>query len=376
MNIQERNESWLNFFTPAVIAVAGVLLPTLAAISILLANWFVPLLGEDDVIAFLRVGFISRIIGTILVAFILIPRFNVKVVEYQPVSCPNTLKTVLILCFSAAITDLSYLVFGLVFSVFNFTPESDYEGIHLTTDHLANPFNFLIFLGFVAIVGPIFEEYVYRRTLIPLLEERGMTPFPAVLASSLVFVLIHAPNDLLHGNLPFTISHLWGVFAVSLNLGMVYVLTRNILYSILVHGFMNVLGFLPSIFELMKDQALLMAFELLSWLIFFTGLGVGAYVVWTYFESPRAKWVRIVKEKSAIHIVPGLLGFVGISVVCLTLQTMVDVTFARLISSVQTATITDIMVEGFLLGILFAILMWLATKTEYVSKTMYTKKDT
>lgn len=217
---------------------------------------------------------------------------------------------------------------------------------------------------------------MYRRTLIPLLEERGMTPFPAVLASSLVFVLIHAPNDLLHGNLPFTISHLWGVFAVSLNLGMVYVLTRNILYSILVHGFMNVLGFLPSIFELMKDQALLMAFELLSWLIFFTGLGVGAYVVWTYFESPRAKWVRIVKEKSAIHIVPGLLGFVGISVVCLTLQTMVDVTFARLISSVQTATITDIMVEGFLLGILFAILMWLATKTEYVSKTMYTKKDT
>ena len=87
MNIQERNESWLNFFTPAVIAVAGVLLPTLAAISILLADWFVPLLGEDGVIAFLRVGFLSRIIGTILVAFILIPRFNVKDVFCSIVFC-------------------------------------------------------------------------------------------------------------------------------------------------------------------------------------------------------------------------------------------------------------------------------------------------
>jgi len=85
---------------------------------------------------------------------------------------------------------------------------------------------------------------------------------------------------------------------------------------------------------------------------------------------------RIVKEKSTIHIVPGLLGFVGISVVCLTLQTVVDIMFARLISSVQTATITDVVVEGFLLGILFAILMWLATKTEYVSKTVDMRRDT
>ena len=365
MHIQEKNERWLNFFTPGVITVAGILLSALAVIPILLIDSFVPIFGEDSIIANISVGFLTQILGTILVFFLLIPLAKVKEAEYQGVSGSRILQTGLIFCLSFVIFWFSNLIFAIVYSVLNLVPETGYESILLIVDHLANPFNIGLLLGMVSIGAPVFEEYVYRRTLIPLLEDRGMAPFAAVIASSLVFALSHVPNDLINANMPNTVQHFWGVFIIGLTCGIVYILTRNVLYPMIIHGLYNGLSFGGYLVTLMEDITASVVLGLLVLVILVVGLGGGVYAVLKYRKDPETHWVHIIKEKSPHNIVPGLIGFVVIFVALITILVLVPLSMWALSGNVLLTAITEIGVEV----VLFVVLVWFATKAEYVDKT-------
>lgn len=363
MLIQERNGKWLNFFTPVASVVAGSLLTVLVVIPILLIDALVPLFNEDSVIATLSILFLSQVFGTVLIVFLLIPLLKVKDAEYQGISRTRTLQTGLIFCGSFVIYSLSNIVFAIIFSALKVEPKSGYEPILLTAEHLDNPFNIALLLGMAAIVGPIFEEYVFRRTLIPLLEERGMAPFAAILASSLVFALGHAPNDLLNANMSGTVAHLWGVFIIGLTCGIVYILTRNVLFPIIIHGLYNGLSFSGYLVTLIEDQALLQNFGTVVLLLLLMGLGVVIYAIWKYKKAPTANWVRTLKEKSLHNITPGFLGFVVIYVVLIMILVLAPLSVWELSKNGPLTAITEIIVEvGF-----FVVLLWLATtKTEYI----------
>ena len=370
MHIQEKNGSWLNFFTPAMVLVAGAMLAGLIVIPIILIDLVVPILGKDSVIANLSVGILSQVIGTVLVISVLIPLAKVKDAKYHPISKSNTIRTGQIFCVTLTVVWLSNLVFAIVYSMFNQTPKSSYQeiGILLTADHLSNPFNIVLFLSMGAIAGPVFEEYLCRRTIIPMLEKRGMAPFAAVFASSLVFALSHVPNDLLFGNVAYLVQHFWGVFLIGLACGIAYVLTRNVIFPIIIHGAANGLGFISYILSLMEDLSFLVVYGLFVLVIVVVGLVVGVFAIRKYMQEPVSSiWVQILQEQSPINIVPGLLGFVGIISALYTVLILGPLSILLLSRNGLLTFIGEIVIHV----VVFVLLIWLVTKTEYVGKTEY-----
>ena len=84
--IEEKNGTWLNFFTPAiVIGAAGALLGLLNLVIPLFVLLILPL-EFDIVILRLLITLLIQIFGAIITVFLLIPFFKVKNVEYQAIS--------------------------------------------------------------------------------------------------------------------------------------------------------------------------------------------------------------------------------------------------------------------------------------------------
>ncbi len=367
--IQEKNEKWLNFFTPAVLAYVGLSLASFIVFSVLIMNLIVPILSEDSVIANLSVSLVSQLIGAILIALVLIPRFQMKIAAYNPVNGRNTLKTGLIFSVGFLLYIFSNFVFAAIYRILELVPTSAYEeiGILLTPAHLENPLNIILLLGMGVIGAPILEEYIFRRTVIPLLEERGMAPFAAVFASSMIFTIIHAPTDLAFGNLSGTVQHLWAVFIIGMAAGIAYIITRNVVYPIIIHGLFNGMSFGGYLLMLSENIAIAAIFGILVIVILIVGIGSGVYAFKKFRNDPLANWVVLFKEKSSINIVPGFLGFLGIFTILIILQSILELAFWI------TIPINDLLV-GLLISmgitaLLVAGLSWLATKTEYIDKS-------
>jgi len=366
MHIQEKNGKWLNFFTPAVIPTITGILIAFTTIPFLLVDGLVSIFGDDMIIANVRIGLLSQILGTALVFFLVIPFVKVRNAKYKAVSGTSTLQTVLIFCLSFAIYGLSNIFFALVYSVLDQTPQTGYGAILLTADHLADPFNIILFFGMGAVVGPLFEEYIMRRTLIPLLEERGMAPIAAVLASSILFAVGHVPNDLLNANMSGTMAHFWGVFVIGFACGIAYILTRNVLYPTIIHGLYNGLSFSAYLFQISENVAVLTVYGLFISATVILGLVVWMYAIRKYRKSPsEVEWVHIVREKSEINIVPGLLGFIGIYIALTTILLIVPLSVLVLTGNGRLTILTDIGVQVLFL----VVLVWFVTKTEYVGLT-------
>ncbi len=81
----------------------------------------------------------------------------------------------------------------------------------------------------VAILGPIVEELFFRKLLIGKLRRYG--EHVAILTSALIFGLIH-------GNL----SQAFYAFTIGLALGYIYVKTGKLIYTILIHMIINLMG--------------------------------------------------------------------------------------------------------------------------------------
>ena len=84
-------------------------------------------------------------------------------------------------------------------------------------------------LAVVAILGPVMEELFFRKLMIGRLRRYGEGV--AVLTSALIFGLIH-------GNL----SQAFYAFTIGLALGYIYCKTGKLIYTILIHSTINLLG--------------------------------------------------------------------------------------------------------------------------------------
>jgi membrane protease YdiL (CAAX protease family) len=325
VTIHERNGKFLNFFTGSMVVGLGVLLltilSTIISFIIISTGFYLPF---DYVITNLLILFISQIIGALIVYFVLIPLFKAKNTEFHRVTSLNSMRTILIIC--GTITLVASINFGLIFifRLFGLIPQSGYFNIILNTSHLANPLNILIYYLPLTVGAAVYEELIYRRLLIPILEQRGMSSSPAILSSSLLFALAHLPDDLMSANPTGTIIHISAVFFIGISLGLIYVLTRNILYSIIIHGIINFISFSEPLVILVSNEILTLTFYIIYWAIFIVGLGVLTLGLFRFFRKKDLEWVNLIREKSPKPILNGFFGFLIISTIGLFIPLIIQ----------------------------------------------------
>jgi membrane protease YdiL (CAAX protease family) len=193
----------------------------------------------------------------------------------------------------------------LLREVFGLTTESPYEGIEPTLALLENPLFVPLFLAVLVVGASISEELVFRRTLIPMLERRGLGQAWVLIISGVVFSLRHTPADYLSGSLGFAIVHLFGTMSGGLMLGYLYLRTRNILWPILLHALTNgVAAFSQIAITIYNDGAGNSTFFLISgfWLLIAVFFGVLVFSYAAYQVVTRRRdlgkpvWLQIVTD--------------------------------------------------------------------------------
>lgn len=181
----------------------------------------------------------------------------------------------------------------------------------------------IFFILFDIIMDPLFNEIIGRRTLIPTLEDRGLSPFHAVLLSAIGLSLLSFPGWFINPQpanyifYRFIINILVGTFA-----GLVYVLTRNIKCS----WFFSILY---RIFYFLFIEKKITDFEeTLFSMIIVLGIVVSVGVILYLFyklliEGEEPKLVKIIRKRSSPKIKRGIVGYFIICLSLLLVQTIV-----------------------------------------------------
>jgi len=161
----------------------------------------------------------------------------------------------------------------------------------------------------------VFEELLFRRTIIPMLEKRGMAPFTAIFTSSIIFAVAHLPNDIVNGNIYGGIMHSIGVFYISISLGISYTITRNILFPIIIHSFINFISFSSPLVNTIGNDVMLFIYTIFVICTVIIGVGILLYSIWRYFKRRTTDWVIILRNKSSLNTKPGIYGFIIIGII-------------------------------------------------------------
>lgn len=366
--IKERNGKFLNFFTSSmVVGFGGLLLIfmiTVISFIIIFSGFSLPF---DYVITNLLIAFISQVIGALIVYFILIPLFKVKNSEYRNLTLFNSLRTIALIC--GTFTLITSINFGLlyIFSLFNLIPQSGYTSIILNAGHLANPLNIVIYYLPLTIGAAVYEELLYRRLLIPLLEQRGMSPSPTILTSSLLFALAHLPDDLISANPTGTIMHIIAVFFIGVSLGLIYIITRNILYPMLIHGIINFISFSGPLVRLVANGTLTLAYNISYWTIFISGIGLIIFGLWQFFKKKNSEWVLLIRVKPTNPILLGSIGFLVIGLVGIFIPLLIQTIVVNLEIAVFSVLLYFIVLL-ICYGSVLVLFIWLGTRTNYELK--------
>jgi membrane protease YdiL (CAAX protease family) len=362
MVINERNGRLSNFLSPAVAATMGLLLLGLGAYSLVALDYIVPLLPPDNVIATIIANLAGQIVVILAVFFLVIPLLRVKVVEYRRLTFFRTLKSVPVFCLVYTVAMGVAMALTILFDSLGFPVVSSYGAILLTPTQLANPLNLAIFFATTTIGAAVSEELLFRRTIIPSLEARGMAPLAAVFASSLGFSVVHMPNDLINGSPAFVVSHFATTFVIGILLAVSYVTTRNVLFPMILHGLINLVSFGADIVETLGAFDLILAYGFLVLAIWLVGFVVGLVVLFQFMKTPPAAWTNVLRIRSKIDLLPGLSGYIVVAVLLVTLQVLGELALVVLLVP-DIGLILDA-VCGFYL-ILFVLLVLLLRQTRY-----------
>ncbi|MHA1990660.1 MAG: ATP-binding cassette domain-containing protein [Candidatus Hodarchaeales archaeon] len=367
----EKEESFLHFFKPAIIiSLLFLLMINLISIPFILTDIYINIFTNDGIINNLFLLNLTNIIAGVIILRIFLPVFKIKNVNHSPLNGINALKTFLILSATIFCTFIVNIFFQILILIFDVEVYTGYRSILITENHTNDLFTIFLFFGLGLVIGPIVEELIYRRFTIPFLEKRGMSPFYAILASSLVFSLAHAANDLLNTNIASTIIHLSLVFIIGFACGLVYIITRNIIYPILIHGLINATDFIPYFLRLSSSNSQLMDYyNLLFASAFIIGLFVIGYGFLKYTEIPiYAKWVNILKQESKNNIIPGFFGYLLIFTLSTAGFTLITVSITEFLLTFTDKFIT-FTISGTIYLLMFLLVAVLLKRMKYETIT-------
>lgn len=298
-------------FFPAV-AVMAVWTAMFALLN-LLASFMLPLVENfvalTSVSAILLIMFISQMLASVITFFVLMPLFKVKTVDQEPLRGSKIRRTFLVYVSTYALMYLLSYTLVLIFSAIDMLPTTGYGMIIPDEQQAQDTFTMIMYFIGPTIGAGVAEELIYRRTMIPLMEKRGMAPFTAAFTSALLFALGHLPNDLINGNLTGGITHVSGVFLLGMALGMVYVITRNAIYPMVFHGIANLWSFLGPLVLLSGSGLWLSMYVAVIWIILGGGIISAIYILIQYLRKRDYQWIQLAKQKSTVKLKAGFTGF-------------------------------------------------------------------
>ncbi|MFW9854011.1 MAG: lysostaphin resistance A-like protein [Candidatus Thorarchaeota archaeon] len=136
--------------------------------------------------------------------------------------------------------------------------------------------NIVLFAILAGLIGPIFEELVFRRYAISMLLIQLKSDESAVVTSALIFSLMHLPGDLQIGSLRYIILHLSVTFILGLILGIIY-LRWGFFYAVVFHGAWNIFSVIISLASLADLQILVDTSIIILIVTSFCGLLVAGF---------------------------------------------------------------------------------------------------
>jgi membrane protease YdiL (CAAX protease family) len=334
MGSQKKRSSWSDYSTPANIAALFLSLQFLTEFPVAFLLYLVQL-TEDILMNRLIVLLISQIICTAILIFIIIPFLEVKDIQFEPITYTSSLTFVAVFCIFWAILIPITLGNLVIHNILDVEVDILKNPIPLPTGQSENIFSIIIWLIAGTLGVAICMEYLYRGILIPLLENRGISPFNTVLISSSVFAFVNIPfnlgfqvtflgesnlinvylsrYDLFH-SLFYSLNLFITTFLLGMACGIVYILTRNIVYPIMIHCLETIPYYLLKLFN--TNEIIMAILGLLIIVINIAGLFIIIYLIYSLFtSSSQPEWITILNKKSVIDIRRGLVGFYVIFVV-------------------------------------------------------------
>ncbi|MFX1283208.1 MAG: type II CAAX prenyl endopeptidase Rce1 family protein [Promethearchaeota archaeon] len=362
LNIVEIENSYLNFFTPAVIVAVGYFLVNLIGWPMLFLQWVIisSKIDLDQILLNLLISNILFCILSLIVYFIFIPRLKVVDADYKNANTTSFA----IFAFLSCVMIFFLQLLNYLFEYFlNF--KSTFQPFYSFEDYdvLFNPLIFILFLILVLIVEPIFDELIYRRTIIPLLEDRGLSPLLAVIVSAIGHCFIQIPSYILNPNYPYDLYNFISFFLFGLCAGTIYILTRNILFPILFSSCYNIHVLTGNLGSFFNDSLLLAVYDLSILLALLVSLIVAIYVFKELIiGESTSEWGKEIKRQSAPFITRGLAGLFVISLGLLIIQTLVVMVGRAVTDNIFPQYFFFITI--FYL-IAFSVPFWFTTTTEY-----------
>ncbi|MHA1977807.1 MAG: CPBP family glutamic-type intramembrane protease [Candidatus Hodarchaeales archaeon] len=282
------------------------LLGTFFALGITYASLtnIIPPIGSNETIYHLIVNFGAQA-GAILGFFIL---YKLRKIEPEEKENPKgPFIQIIYILHALDLVIILFLALTLTFILEDIleVPTNAPTSIEPTVALLGDPLFLILFFGVLAIGAPIWEELVFRRTIIPMFERRGVGQAWALVFSSLLFSLRHTPTDLFEGSIGFAITHFFSTFIGGLMLGFLYLRTRNVLWPMIFHSVTNAIAGMAQIANTELESGLEISVTMFIssyWLLIALGVGVVASVYFGVQIMARGRrmikpiWLQIISE--------------------------------------------------------------------------------
>lgn len=359
LEIIEIENSYLNFFTPAVIVAVGYFLWNLIIWPLTIFHHYnFGGINIDSDIFNAILAILSGLLVGLIVYFVFIPRLNVLDVDYKK---PDKIGFIIVL-----------FVFGFViFYRFLMTVLFEFFGTEIyftmpwfvwNNDLLLDSQFMVLFLIYQLIINPLFTELVYRRTVIPLLEDRGLSPFSAVIISSFGHCLFSLPYYIYNPNYLANLYWFMSTFIFGFATGIIYILTRNVLFPILYATLYYVYRLTDGLGEAFNNDFLLITRDLIHFSVILVGLAITGYIIWNLVNKFDPEWIKLIKCPSVPHVKRGIIGFLVISFILVGSQILVTTIIDNL---TKLADLGNIFSHAIFYLIAFSIPFWLTITSEY-----------
>ncbi|MFW9993615.1 MAG: type II CAAX prenyl endopeptidase Rce1 family protein [Candidatus Odinarchaeota archaeon] len=344
---QETTEILGNFSTPASIATSCIILQLALQVPLSTALYFVPLTDNLIVISYL-VALVSQILCVILIYLLIIPRLGIRAAKYKKVEGTSLIRALVIFCLAGSILIIISLGFAFLFPIMNEGSNAPFGMMMITNIWAGNLLDLVIYASALTIGPALFGEVLFRRVLIPLLEDRGMSPLTAATASSLAFALFHIPAIIVRN--PESISlyqvlsristlirfgslnilteipalflsylgiplitacmYFLSAFILGMACAITYILTRNVILALFIHSFGNLLLLSTSSMMSLDGGIVTIVLILMMLIIIITGFITFIRVLKDFrAPDPDRDWVISLKEKSRVKTKTGLVKY-------------------------------------------------------------------